>query len=244
MATKGERTGGAQSAPSADPERGSKNRDSHRKAAERRLPRRRALIVGINEYPAPNRLPSCVRDAEGMRQLLQTQLGFEVAFLTDRDATAKNVFKALDELFNDVSPSDRIVFYFSGHGYQKVDRGGVKQEYLVLADALCSDEEIVRRSAKVPPGTLTLVMDCCFGGGLEKLFRETAQLNASKLSGFLTRTSTLPTLLAASAVNAVGPKGATRPLSFLISRNSLPIGRPYLRLSKALERPNGPLSRG
>lgn len=131
---------------------------------------KKALVVGINDYGGPpNDLPSCVNDANAITQLLQSRFGFkEVHTVRDGDATSARVEEELKWLSKSARPDDRLVFYFSGHGYTKlVD--GVMQEFLVLRDGLFDDNQLVSKSQDIAPGTLTVILDASFSGGVEKV---------------------------------------------------------------------------
>ncbi|MGY4346625.1 hypothetical protein ACVWXM_003092 [Bradyrhizobium sp. GM7.3] len=131
--------------------------------------RRRAVLVGINDYHgAANNLPSSVNDVNAFEEVLKKQYGFaNIVRLVDSEATVGNVTAALRELFADVSPDDRLVFFFSGHGTTAL-RGLVIEECIVLYDGYLFDVTFAQMTQNLPPGILTLVADCCFSGGLEK----------------------------------------------------------------------------
>ncbi|ASP89638.1 hypothetical protein CDO26_36635 (plasmid) [Sinorhizobium meliloti] len=131
--------------------------------------RRRAVLAGINDYHgAANDLPSSVNDVNAFEEVLKNQYGFdEIVRLVDSEATIANVTAALRELFADVSPDDRLVFFFSGHGTTAL-RGHDIEECIVLYDGYLFDDAFVQMTQNLPPGILTLVADCCFSGGLEK----------------------------------------------------------------------------
>ena len=131
----------------------------------------RALVIGINAYGGPNELPSCVQDAESFSQLLGTQYGFnDIRALHDRQATKDNVLASLSWLFSGVQPGDQIVFFYSGHGYQPVVDGEMR-EALVSQDAqFIDDVDLSNAMSTTPDGVLTIVLDTCFSGGLEKVF--------------------------------------------------------------------------
>src|SRR5687768_17976879 len=69
--------------------------------ALKRAPRR-ALCVGINDYPYDGSdLNGCVNDARAWGELLVSQYGFagsDVRVMTDAEATKKNVMAALKDL--------------------------------------------------------------------------------------------------------------------------------------------------
>jgi len=147
-----------------------------RAAAEERLPSegntmptRKALVVGVNDYGGPpNDLPSCVNDANAITQLLQSKYGFkEVHTVRDGDATVARVQDELKWLAKSSSPDDRLVFYFSGHGYTKLT-DGIMEEFIVVRDGLLDDNPLVNATRDLAPGTLSVILDACFSGGVEE----------------------------------------------------------------------------
>jgi hypothetical protein len=139
--------------------------------------KRRALVVAINDYGGPpNDLPSCLKDAREFVRALRDIYSFpesQVRTLFDGAATAANLNAGLAWLVQDARPEDRLVFFYSGHGYTKMV-GDVMEEFLVLRDpaggfAFYEDDTLVQRVASVPTGTLTTVLDSCFSGGMFKL---------------------------------------------------------------------------
>jgi metacaspase-1 len=87
---------------------------------------RRALLIGINDYPKPeDRLNGCVNDVFTMSAALQEMQREDFHFtpddirvvLNDR-ATAKGIRERLEWLFDDVRAGDTRFLYFSGHGAQ------------------------------------------------------------------------------------------------------------------------------
>ena len=105
---------------------------------------KKALVVGINAYAPPNTLPSCVADAEGMNSLLQGRYAFDsVTMLRDDEATKDRLIAALTELVTNVTSDDRLVFYFSGHGYS-YEQDGTTVEALVTQDAHFLNSIVIR----------------------------------------------------------------------------------------------------
>jgi hypothetical protein len=91
-------------------------------------PRKLALLVGINAYPASgifSALKGCITDVELQRQLLLHRFGFksqDILTLTDERATRQGILTVFEEhLINQAKPGDVVVFHFSGHGSQVVD---------------------------------------------------------------------------------------------------------------------------
>ena len=129
----------------------------------------KALVIGINKYAPPNSLPSCVNDANRFSELLSSTYQFDdITTLLDADAKRANIASALDELFNGAQPDDCLVFFYSGHGYtHKV--GSVVEEALVGQDLkFFNSSDLLQAMQDLPAGILTIVLDSCFSGGLEK----------------------------------------------------------------------------
>jgi len=101
-------------------------------------PRKRALLIGINQYDAKDDslsssqnfsqnnpsgwlpLHGCVNDVELQRELLIYRFGFapqDIVTLTDREATRTNINNAITEhLVAQTLPDDLVMVHFSGHG--------------------------------------------------------------------------------------------------------------------------------
>jgi Caspase domain len=130
---------------------------------------RRALIVGIDNYPlAP--LAGCVADASRISSLLSRNAdgspNFDCRLLTNPPSTigARDLRQAIQELF--AQPADIALFYFSGHGTEN-NLGG----YLVTPDATLYQEGVamtdvlsLANNSKV--SQVVLMLDCCHSGHL------------------------------------------------------------------------------
>ena len=118
----------------------------------------RALVIGINRYlePAFPQLQGATRDAQSVRSLLSTHLGFaadQIRLLTDEQATRGNILAGIrDWLVAGSRPGARVLLYFAGHGYFQTDDDGDESdgydEALVPHDArlLSSDSQPMRVS--------------------------------------------------------------------------------------------------
>lgn len=77
---------------------------------------KRALTVGINDYPRSDMdLAGCVNDAKDWRALLESR-GYSVTTLLDAEATRAGMVDALGALVSSGAPGDSLVFTFSGPG--------------------------------------------------------------------------------------------------------------------------------
>ena len=154
--------------------------------------RKRALLIGINDYPRQSRftnLKGCLKDVEMQEQLLRHRFGFtDIETLLDGDATRDNILHCFEEfLIKPCGDDDVIVFHFSGHGRRVLDPdGGVYSltegeieplnSTIVPADddSGLSPEKVVSdimgrtlfllTSALKTPN-VTIVLDSCYSGG-------------------------------------------------------------------------------
>jgi Caspase domain len=131
---------------------------------------RRALLVGIDDYPSAP-LAGCVNDAEAMERLLRRHhdgaVNFDTQLLTsDREqVTRSRLRESLQALFAD--PAEVALLYFSGHGTEN-DLGG----YLVTSDAAAYDEGVsltdvlalANRSLHIKE--VAIIVDSCHSGWL------------------------------------------------------------------------------
>lgn len=103
----------------------------YRQVLAQNTPRKRALLVGINNYPDPRWIPlqGAVNDVLLQKELLNHRFGFEsneILLLTDKEATRDNILKAFEEhLVKWAQPGDVVIFHFSGHGSQLADPDNV-----------------------------------------------------------------------------------------------------------------------
>ena len=146
-------------------------------------PQRRALLVGINDYPNPaERLEGCVNDVFLMSSLLQ-EAGFQaddIRVVLNERATARGIIERLEWLLDGAEDGQDRVFYYSGHGAQipgygvgeKVDG---RDECLVAYDFdwsrehAVTDDQFYDLYSQLPYGTRFLtVFDCCHSGGMTR----------------------------------------------------------------------------
>ena len=130
---------------------------------------RRALIVGIDEYP-DSPLLGCVNDASRMARLLESHEdgspNFSCRVLTGPplSITKPILHGKIDELF--AHEADVALLYFSGHGTVR-NMGG----YLVTPDAKRYNEgvsmaEVAELASNSPVKEVVILLDCCHSGNL------------------------------------------------------------------------------
>ncbi len=149
----------------------------------RHRPKRRALLVGINEYPNPgDRLSGCVNDAFLVSSVLQ-ECGFDaedIRVVLDNRATADGIRSRLQWLLDGAGPGDELVFFYSGHGAQLPTYGigdvvDHKDESLVPYDFDWSDERAITDdhiydlySQLDYETNFMMMLDCCHSGGMAR----------------------------------------------------------------------------
>lgn len=157
----------------------------------------RALVVGISNYDRMTTGWATIHGANDVDLLLPRlkKNGFtDIATLTDKKATKKNIVGALQTLARRSRPGDKIYFHFSGHGQPVRDDNGDEgkgkgfDESIVPYDAcrdnlkmngtyngqnhLIDDElsllldDIKKKLG--PEGELMVVVDACYSRGIQK----------------------------------------------------------------------------
>ncbi|WP_295119106.1 caspase family protein [uncultured Chitinophaga sp.] len=128
---------------------------------------KKALVVGINDYPGSARLMGCVNDATQVAELLNSNAdgspNFDVMLCTDIKSKGSlrslilDVFKAEDEM---------SLFYFSGHGCV-TDSGG----YIMTPDFNRNDEgismdDVLKMVSLSKARHKIVILDCCHSGAM------------------------------------------------------------------------------
>ena len=146
-------------------------------------PTRRALLIGINDYPDPeNRLDGCVNDVFLMSQILQesTFRADEIRVVLDNRATAKGIMDRLHWLLDGTQPGDQRVLFYSGHGAQipgygsrdevdHIDECLVPYDFDWSLEHAIIDKQFVELYSQLPYSSqLVAIFDCCHSGGMSR----------------------------------------------------------------------------
>ncbi len=148
-----------------------------------RAPNRRALLVGINEYPnEADRLEGCVNDVFLVSSVLQ-ECRFDaedIRVVLDDRATADGVRDRLEWLLDGVKDGDQRVLYYSGHGAQihgygagetvdRLDECLVPYDFDWSLDRAIIDDELYELYSQLPyDARLVMILDCCHSGGMTR----------------------------------------------------------------------------
>ena len=145
---------------------------------------KRALCVGINNYPGSNMdLAGCVNDAVDWQALLESR-GYSVTQLLDAAATRSNIVQALESLVTGAAAGDSLVFTFSGHGSWLPDDDGdepdARDEMMcphdVTKDQFLLDDDLnAIFSRKAQHARLYIIADCCHSGSVVRYASEPAR---------------------------------------------------------------------
>ncbi|MBM7505363.1 caspase domain-containing protein [Agromyces aurantiacus] len=137
---------------------------------------RRALCIGIDDYPTErDRLRGCVADAKMWREAFAAR-GFDVTMLVNGEATRDAILTGILDLVSEAAPGDVLAIQYSGHGTTAPDLDGdetageeSEDEALCPVDfrdgALVIDDDLARIWEVIPSGvSVTLFFDCCHSG--------------------------------------------------------------------------------
>jgi metacaspase-1 len=93
------------------------------------MPRRKALLIGINYYGTSHQLNGCINDAMNMREFLVRDRGYnpapvDMVILTDTpqnrgtpyEPTGRNMMSAFQWLVTGNNAGDSVFLSYSGHG--------------------------------------------------------------------------------------------------------------------------------
>ncbi len=151
---------------------------------------RRALLIGVNQYPnVPPEfgrpLKGAINDVQRLHTLL-TRYGFQTRVLLNAYATRANIKAAMQELEGDAEHLQDLVLHFSGHGGRVVgqgwrrtfhtlvpyDSGRGQRDGKELVNRDVFDTEIdlwIRRlNLKAPNLRPILLFDSCYAGGVSR----------------------------------------------------------------------------
>lgn len=144
---------------------------------------RKALVIGINDYPG-SPLSGCVNDAQTIAGLLEVHgdgsPNFSVRLITCPSVSIDKpaLREAIESLFS--GDPDMALLFFAGHGYVKSTGG-----YLVTTDARKYDEgvsmdEVLSLANNSRAKNKIVILDCCHAGAMAApalLGNGTAQLS-------------------------------------------------------------------
>jgi metacaspase-1 len=140
--------------------------------------RRKAIVVGINDYASQPALRGCVNDCTNMGLALGEFAGFgnnDVQALSDEFAGKRDIEDQLGWLVDGARDGDLLAFHFSGHGSRVPDQDEPDEPIDRLDEILCPydmtfdgsfiTDDYLRRRLTVPAGVvLEVILDACHTG--------------------------------------------------------------------------------
>lgn len=127
---------------------------------------RKALIVGINDYPEKP-LKGCINDAEAVANILESNDDGSPNFavLLKTDVASKGELKGLiNSLFE--GKNDVALFYFSGHGYTDGTNACIVTPDYTKNDYGVSMDDILKIANDSQTTNKVIVLDCCYSGAV------------------------------------------------------------------------------
>ena len=130
-----------------------------------------ALLLGVSNYTHLEKLSLVNDDLIKMENFLLS-LGFHVVRVQNERLTLANVRSPQEYFATTLNPDDRLLVYFSGHGFQRIERGR-ERGYLALINAREGEvtsqttvamDAFVEWARRVPAKHLLVLLDACFSG--------------------------------------------------------------------------------
>jgi uncharacterized caspase-like protein len=133
------------------------------------------IAIGISRYEANDRIPALQGAENDAREIYErlTSIGnFTIAddhLLLGKEATQRNISKAISDIFRKDLDSQLIIFYFSGHGITDEDQQGYIAPYDMDPDdpfiTGINMEELrnIILNSKTK-ANVAIILDCCYAG--------------------------------------------------------------------------------
>ena len=128
--------------------------------------KRKALLIGINEYDSVSSLRGCENDVRRMEEVLQTHEGGNPNFTTRPllNVTNEKIKSEIQQLLK--REATTALLYFSGHGNVTNDGGFIWGKDTSKSNPGVSMEWIVDQLNKSSIPELVIILDCCYAGTL------------------------------------------------------------------------------
>jgi hypothetical protein len=136
-----------------------------------------AIVVGINQYAHTARVEFADRSAELFAKIAEHRLGVpeeNIITLLNENATGSNIKTRINFIARNLGPSDKLYFFFAGHGIPSQQQGG--EPYLLAYDmspGFASEEKDMQLSniwkilTQANQGEIIAFVDSCFSGNAD-----------------------------------------------------------------------------
>ena len=131
------------------------------------------LAIGIDNYSDWPPLKNAVNDALSFQEVLRKKYNYQednITIITNEKATKQNIIEAFKAIIEKVGPNDKLIIYFSGHGfYDNV----LNEGYWITQDAKKGTEAdylpnsfLIKMFKQINAKHIFLIADACFSGSL------------------------------------------------------------------------------
>jgi len=134
---------------------------------------KRALLVGVDDYPTVGSLTGCVADAVALNALLARHAddtpNWHTELITSESGsntiTRDSLRGALTSLFANARDTD-LLFFFAGHGAQTPWGADLVTQDATEHSLGVSMNDLVTLANDSPAHSVTILLDCCFSGDI------------------------------------------------------------------------------
>ena len=144
--------------------------------------RKVALVIANQSYAGSDAFPALktpLADAQAVADVLRQRYGFSTTLgegtkaldLFLKDASKAQIQQVLYELRQRLTPEDQLIVYYAGHGESDPDLGAfwVPVDGQPKADfTWIAAEEITRELKRMNAGSVLVISDSCYAGGLSR----------------------------------------------------------------------------
>ena len=177
--------------------------------------------IGINTYQNFQPLNNARKDVEDVKNLLISDYYFEdqsCKYLFDEEATRENIIDEINDLRSKVNSNDRLLIYFSGHGFKDENRG-----FWIPVDArkdrlgtYISNAEVRDIINAIKARHILLISDSCFSASL--LVRDATRDIGGAFIDW-ERNASRHVFISGKGVVSDGEKGKNSPFAFGIIKH-------------------------
>lgn len=169
--------------------------------------RRHAFVLALQEYEVLKDVPTAVNDGRDMKISL-AGLGFRVD-RPEGSQTRTAILDRFDAFVEQVASGDTVLFYFSGHGFERYGRNYIAPADLSvlpenrIGHVAISMDYVLSRLEERAPGLLLLVIDACRTEDVPVVERRIKQAARIEATGFVEMKADIDTTI----VYAAQPRG-------------------------------------
>ncbi|ATW51444.1 caspase family protein [Streptomyces peucetius] len=134
---------------------------------------KRAILVGIDDYPTAGSLKGCVADATALNEMLSRHANGDPNWRTElltseagpTAVTRNGLRRSLTHFFAN-SRDTELLFFFAGHGAQTSWGADLVTQDATEHSLGVSMNDLITLANDSPARSVTLLLDCCFSGDL------------------------------------------------------------------------------